>query len=103
MLFVHGTAGLGAWPGLLAKLRGVRCLIVERPGWGLSSAIDDSGGRYRHMTADLLAGLLDALGVERAAVVGASTGNVWALSLAAAHPLRVDGCDEALPWRDASQ
>lgn len=90
VLFVHGTAGLGAWPGLLAQLRGLRCLIVERPGWGLSSAIDYSGGGYRRLSADLLAGLLDALDVERASVVGASIGNVWALSLGSAHPRRVD-------------
>ena len=90
VLFVHGTAGLGAWPGLLAQLTDLRCLIVERPGWGLSSAIDYSGGEYRRLTADLLAGLLDALGVERASVVAASIGNVWALALAAAHPSRVD-------------
>jgi 2-hydroxy-6-oxonona-2,4-dienedioate hydrolase len=90
VLFVHGTAGLGAWPGLLAQLRGLRCLILERPGWGLSSAIDYSGQEYRRLTAGLLAGVLDALGVERASVASASIGNVWALSLAAADPARVD-------------
>jgi pimeloyl-ACP methyl ester carboxylesterase len=90
VLFVHGTAGLGAWPPLLGQLSGMRSLVLERPGWGLSAPIDYSKHLYRRLTADLLAGVLDALSVVRASLVAASIGNVWALSLAAAHPSRVD-------------
>jgi len=90
VLFVHGTAGLGAWPVLIDQLKGIRCLVLERPGWGLSSSIDFSRHEYRRVTADVLAGALDALGVDRAPVVSASIGNLWALALAARHPSRVD-------------
>lgn len=90
VLLVHGTAGLGAWPALVQRLTGVRSLILERPGWGLSAPIDYRGTAYRQLAADLLVGVLDRLSVDKAAMVGASIGNVWALALAAAHPSRVE-------------
>ena len=43
------------------------------------------------MTTALLRQALDALGVDRAHVVGASIGNLWALRLAQADPARVGG------------
>lgn len=90
VFFVHGTAGLGAWPPLLGQLTGLRSFVLERPGWGLSTPIDYSKHLYRRLTAELLASVLDALGVVRASLVAASIGNVWALSLADTHPKRVD-------------
>jgi pimeloyl-ACP methyl ester carboxylesterase len=88
VLFVHGTIG-PAWPPLVRELSDFRCLMIERPGWGLSSPIDFSRYEYKRVVADLLLGLLDALGIERAHVVGGSIGNVWALRLAQRHPSRV--------------
>jgi pimeloyl-ACP methyl ester carboxylesterase len=89
VLFVHGTVGPGGWPSLIRELPGFRSIVLERPGWGLSSAIDYSRQEYRTLVADVLRGALDALGLERAHVVGGSIGNVWALRLAAQHPSRV--------------
>jgi pimeloyl-ACP methyl ester carboxylesterase len=89
VLFVHGTVGPAAWASLLAELAGFRSIVLERPGWGLSSAIDFSGQAYGSLVAEVLRGALDALEVERASVVGGSIGNVWALRLAAQHPARV--------------
>ncbi len=90
VLFVHGTAGPGSWPSLIRDLPGFRCLVLDRPGWGLSSALDFSRYEYKTVVADVLEKTLDALGVERAHVVGGSIGNVWALRLAARTPSRVD-------------
>lgn len=89
VIFVHGTAGPGAWPSLIQQLPGIRSIVVERPGWGLSSPIDFSRSTYDRLTTDLMTGLMNALDLERADVVGASIGNVWALRLAAAQPSRV--------------
>lgn len=89
VLFVHGTAGPGAWPSLVRELSGLRCILLERPGWGLSSPVDFARQDYRTTVAGLLSATLDALDVERAHVVGSSIGNTWALALAAMHPLRV--------------
>ena len=89
LLFVHGTAGPGAWPSLVRELKGFRCLILDRPGWGLSSAVDFSKHEYGTVTASVLRGALDGLGIDRAAVVANSIGTVWALRLAAQHPSMV--------------
>ena len=89
VVFVHGTVGPGSWPVLVRELSGFRCFVIDRPGWGLSSAIDFSKYEYKAAAADILRGALDALSLDRAHVVGGSIGNVWALGLAARHPSRV--------------
>jgi pimeloyl-ACP methyl ester carboxylesterase len=91
VLFVNGTGGPGAYfAPLLRELQGFRCLILDRPGWGLSSPVDFSGRPYRTVVAELLRETLDALGIDRARLVGGSIGSLWALRLAQAHPSRVD-------------
>ena len=47
VLFVHGTVGPGSWPALVRELPGFRCFVLDRPGWGLSSAIDFSKYEYK--------------------------------------------------------
>jgi pimeloyl-ACP methyl ester carboxylesterase len=90
VLFVHGTVGPGGWASLISELPGFRSIVLERPGWGLSSSIDFSRQDYKTLVADVLQGVLDALELERAHVVGGSIGNVWALRVAAQHPSRVE-------------
>jgi pimeloyl-ACP methyl ester carboxylesterase len=89
VLFVHGTIGPGAWPMLIRELPGFRCIVLERPGWGLSDSLDFSSRPYGPLVADILRGALDALELESAHVVGGSIGNVWALRLAEQVPSRV--------------
>jgi pimeloyl-ACP methyl ester carboxylesterase len=87
VLFVPGTGGTGPyWGALVRELPGCSCIMLDRPGWGLSSPIDYTAAGYTHTAADVLSGVLDALELERVAVVGASIGDVWALRLAARHP-----------------
>jgi pimeloyl-ACP methyl ester carboxylesterase len=90
ILFVHGLIGPSAWAPLVRELRGFRCLVLDRPGWGLSSTLDYSERPYSSVTADVLKGVLDGLRVDRAHVIGGSIGTLWALRLAAAYPQRVD-------------
>jgi 2-hydroxy-6-oxonona-2,4-dienedioate hydrolase len=89
MLLVHGTGGPGTWPSLVSELEGVRCVMLERPGWGLSSPVDYAEHDYKPLAAELLSGVLDALGIPRAHVLGASIGNTWALAFAGRHASRV--------------
>jgi pimeloyl-ACP methyl ester carboxylesterase len=89
VLFIHGTVGPGSWPSLVAGMPGFRSLVLDRPGWGLSSPVEFPRGGYRTFAADLVAATLDALGIERLDIVGGSIGNLWALSLAEYHPDRV--------------
>ena len=89
VLFVHGTVGPAAWASLISELPGFRSIVLERPGWGLSSAISFAGEDYGKLVAEVLRGALDALDIEWAHIVGGSIGNVWGLRLATHHPSRV--------------
>jgi 4,5:9,10-diseco-3-hydroxy-5,9,17-trioxoandrosta-1(10),2-diene-4-oate hydrolase len=90
VVFIGGTGGTGPyWGPLIRELHGFRCLMLDRPGWGLSTPVDYSKHPYGRFVADMLRDAIDALGVERAHIVGASIGDVWALRLAQLHPDRV--------------
>jgi pimeloyl-ACP methyl ester carboxylesterase len=90
VLFVPGTAGTGPyWGALVRELKGFRCLLLDRPGWGLSTPLDYSSVEYSSAVADILRGALDVLEIDRADVAGASIGNLWALRLASRHPARI--------------
>ncbi|MDN4478863.1 alpha/beta hydrolase [Demequina sp. SYSU T00039] len=90
VVFVHGTPSAGAnLVPLVAALPGVRAIVVDRPGCGLSDPID-----YRDLTRD---GLLAALEAYLAAViesideapvdlVGSSAGGMAVLHLASVRP-----------------
>jgi 2-hydroxy-6-oxonona-2,4-dienedioate hydrolase len=91
VLFVSGTGGTGPyWAPLVAELPGFRCLLLDRPGYGFSSVVDYSRHEYKTLTADLLTGVLDALGIDRISVVGHSIGNAWALGLVTQQSSRVE-------------
>lgn len=94
VVFIHGGAVAGtSWCHLAARLSGVRCILVDRPGCGMSEPI--VGGPLRNLPdleqyADvLLEQLLDALELDRAAVAGTSYGGFFAFRGAAAVPDRV--------------
>ena len=94
VVFLHGGPDAGAtWSYLAAHARGLRCLLVDRLGCGLSERppyVPDAArlpGYLVQVTVDVL----DALGLERATLVGCSLGGSQALRTAAAHPDRVSG------------
>ncbi len=92
VLFVGGSAGTGAfWAPLIRELPGRRSIIVDRPGWGLSSPIDYRGGRYGEVAAQIIRGVLDELGIDRVDIVGQSIGNLWALHAARMDAERIRG------------
>lgn len=91
ILFIHG----GVWPGtafasLVHELSGFRCLMLDRPGCGLSSALDYARHPYKSVIAQVMTGVLDDLGIGRAYVVGQEVGAAWTLALATGHPNRVE-------------
>lgn len=90
IVFVHG----GLWPAvalapLVRELRGYRCILLDRPGCGLSSPVDWRKRELRTVATKVMGGVVDALGLERTHVIGHSIGGVWALRLAQGHPSRV--------------
>lgn len=93
VLFIHGANTSGAsWASLAAKLAGFRCLILDRPGTGLSQPlrrrIDASS--LPKIADTLVRDILDALEVATAHLVATSLGGYVALRAAAASPERID-------------
>ena len=91
MLFVHGSGGSGVyWAPLVAKLASeYRCVLIDRPGWTLSTPIEYSAADFGRIAADLLSKVFDAIDLETAHVVGGSIGNLYALRFAQLNPDRV--------------
>jgi 2-hydroxy-6-oxonona-2,4-dienedioate hydrolase len=93
VLFLHGGPNSGStWAPLVSHLDGLRCLLVDRPGTGLSGPLPRPLTVTTAATfADgFVADVLDALAIERAHVVASSFGGYLALRSAAASPERVD-------------
>src|SRR5919206_1734896 len=93
VLFLHGGPNAAAtWSYVASRAPGLRCLMLDRPGTGLSTApvavprVRDLPRYVEHLTRDVL----DALDLRRASLVGSSLGGYSALRSAAALPDRVD-------------
>ena len=83
---------LDMWePNVDALAAHFRVLRYDTRGHGLSeSGADDAGGTTVALLADDVAGLMDALRIDRAHFVGLSLGGMTGQRFAAAHPERVD-------------
>jgi pimeloyl-ACP methyl ester carboxylesterase len=90
VLFLHGFgSSLHTWEDWARSLeRDFRVIRLDLPGFGLTGA-DPSGDYADPRAVALLAGLLDALGVRRADVIGSSMGGRIAWRFAADRPDRV--------------
>lgn len=93
VLMIHGAFGSGA--ALLQTefgqrlAEGRRVIAPDSLGHGDSAAPPDPSRYSRRRRADHLAAVLDALGIERAHVVGYSMGGWLASALATFHPGRI--------------
>lgn len=89
LVLVHGAGESHLhWPPGLRRLEGTDVYALDLPGHGRS------GGRGRDSIAayrDLLAAFLDALGLERAVLVGHSMGGAIVLSFALNRPNQLEG------------
>jgi pimeloyl-ACP methyl ester carboxylesterase len=91
LMMIHGGNSVAAgWAPILPFLASRhRLLMPDRPGCGLTTRFSYRGVDLRAHGADLVGGLLDALGLERAVLAGNSMGGFFAMSFALAHPERV--------------
>ena len=93
VVFVHGASNSGtSWAGLLAGLDGFRCIVMDRPGCGLSDPLAtrfDDVDKLRAFGESLIVDVLDAMDIDKAHVVATSFGGYIALQTAAAHPDRI--------------
>ena len=93
LLFVHGGSTNGtSWADLAAALPERRCLLLDRPGTGLSAPLPGRIGRLedlRDLADALIPDILDALRLDAADVVATSFGGWFALRAALVRPARV--------------
>ncbi len=98
VLLVHGASNGGtSWASLVARLDGFRCLLLDRPGCGLSDPLPTRLADIPTLAAfadDLVVDVLDALEIDRAQVIATSMGGYYGFRAAAAHPERVAGLVE---------
>jgi 2-hydroxy-6-oxonona-2,4-dienedioate hydrolase len=92
-VFVHGGSNSGtSWAPLAAQLSGFRCVLLDRPGCGLSDPLDARFDDVRALgtfAEALIVDVLDAMQIDKAHVVATSFGGYMALRTAAAHPERM--------------
>ena len=104
-LFIHGAPNSGStWMQLAARVSGLRCLVLDRPGTGLSAVLPEPVRPHnlRRYAEVLVVDVLDALQVERVHLVASSFGGAVAIYTAAAHPGRIGrtvqmGCPAMAP------
>src|SRR4051812_36066398 len=91
VLCIHGFCQSSVyWQPTLVQLAaaGARGIAPDLPGFGQSSTV--AGPYTMEQYADVLRGLLDALGPERVVVAGGSMGGVIAQQFALRHPTRLE-------------
>jgi 2-hydroxy-6-oxonona-2,4-dienedioate hydrolase len=93
IVFIHGGSTCGtSWADLAIRLPGHRCLLVDRPGTGLSDPLRTPVRNLDDLAAladILLPDILDALQLPLASVVATSFGGYFALRAALTAPERV--------------
>jgi 2-hydroxy-6-oxonona-2,4-dienedioate hydrolase len=90
VILLHGSgAGATGWsnfaPNIEVLAQDFRVLALDAPGWGRSDAA--TSDEYDHPAAVLE--FMDALGIEKAALVGNSMGGMTAITFAARYPDRI--------------
>jgi pimeloyl-ACP methyl ester carboxylesterase len=91
LVILHGGWGYEFYPfdEAIAALPERRIVIPDRTGYGRSPRLTDLPARFHHAAAREHEALLDALGIERAAIWGHSDGAVIAAIMALHRPARV--------------
>lgn len=104
LLFVHGGPNAASkWAPLVARLPDFRCLLLERPGCGLSVLPRDAPVGVRPHVAQIVHDALGAIDAEPDALIASSFGSFCVLAFALAHPDRAPrriihmGCPALVP------
>jgi pimeloyl-ACP methyl ester carboxylesterase len=91
VILLHGFgSSLQTWDDWSTALdHDFRVVRYDQPGFGLTGT-DPSGDYSDTRATDILAGLMDRLGLQRATIVGHSMGGRIAWTFASTHPERVE-------------
>jgi pimeloyl-ACP methyl ester carboxylesterase len=92
-LLIHGgLADASVWYAMAGHVAGAlsgKVVVPDRPGHGLTYAMDYAGVDYRKDAVAWMLHLVDALGERQVDLVGNSMGGYFCLVFALAHPERV--------------
>lgn len=90
VLFLHGGPNSGStWAPVLPHIAGYECIMVDRPGTGLSEPYAVDEANLPAFGSSFVGDVLDGLGLESVRVVASSFGGHLALRSAAAAPERI--------------
>lgn len=91
VVMLHGGNSYAAsWAPLIKSLApDFHLFLPDRPGCGLTEKLNYRGVPFREHSVSFVKGILDALGLRRAAIVGNSMGGYFAFAFALAYPERV--------------
>ena len=96
LIFLHGAGpGASSWSNFarnVGPLSGdYRCLLMDQPGYGKSGEVVIKADKPRSVVnANSVIGLMDALNIDKATLVGNSMGGGTALNAALDYPDRID-------------
>jgi 2-hydroxy-6-oxonona-2,4-dienedioate hydrolase len=90
LVLIHGSGpGATGWtnfsPNIAALAQDFRVIALDLPGWGKSDPLDPAQKPFITAGVEAVVQLLDALGIDRTAVMGNSLGGAIALEFAARH------------------
>ena len=94
VVMLHGSGpGASGWANFHRNIEpivnaGYRVILLDCPGWSKSDPVVCTGSRSE-LNAGALKGLLDAMSIERAHIIGNSMGGHSAVAFALANPTRV--------------
>lgn len=97
VILLHGSGpGASAWSNFSQNIevlaRKYRVIALDFPGWGRSDEFDPQTAHRFAVNAEVVVGLMDALDISRAALVGNSMGGIASQMVTALHPGRVTHC-----------
>jgi 2-hydroxy-6-oxonona-2,4-dienedioate hydrolase len=96
VVMLHGSGpGASGWSNFSRNVdafvaAGHRVILIDLPGWGGTDTVVVKTGNRIPINVDAVVGVLDALGIERAHILGNSMGGATALKFAIQHPARCD-------------
>jgi 2-hydroxy-6-oxonona-2,4-dienedioate hydrolase/2,6-dioxo-6-phenylhexa-3-enoate hydrolase len=94
VIFLHGGGpGATSWSNFFKNVGAVseqyRCLLVDQPGFGKSDSVTMAEPRNT-VNARAVKDLMDALGIEKASLIGNSMGGATSITFAIDYPDRID-------------
>ena len=90
VLFINGIAAPGiAMAALAGRIPGHRLVLMDVPGHGLSPSYLWQGAPVREQAVNIVAGVLDGLGIDQVTFVGNALGGLFSLWCALDRPERV--------------